>query len=99
MSTNNGSIKNVWHEAAIQTHDLLDGLVQQWRGDQSQITGDEALARYVMLHKSNPLSLQEYVARHIAAGHVPAGVNPLQAMRDYEAAMEAELKKRKGGRP
>lgn len=78
---------------------LLEGALRSARGmmlpfvidaveSSGQLTDQQAVARYEMLHRGNPLAMAQFVAER-----APKGQGPLAAMREYEAAME---KLRKG---
>lgn len=55
-----------------------------------QLTDQQAIARYEMLHRGNPLAMAQFVSER-----APKGRDPMAAMREYEQAME---NLRKGGR-
>lgn len=54
-----------------------------------QMSDDEALTRYVLLHRGNARAIADF-----AATSAPRGTNPLQAAHDYETEMEKKLKER-----
>jgi hypothetical protein len=87
------SLKGLWHEAAIGTRGVFDDLIRDWKTDHESVLPEEAMARY-MLHRNNPQAMQQFVAQAYLQGRIPATTSPIDAMHQYEQAMEAALKKR-----
>lgn len=82
---------------------LLEGALSSARGmmlpfvidaveSGGQLTDQQALARYDMLHRGNAVSMASFVAER-----APKGTHPMTALREYEQAMET-LRQR-GGKP
>jgi hypothetical protein len=86
-------LKGLAHEAAIGTRAIFDPLIEDWKQEHATPTNEEALQQYVALHRGNPAALQQFVAQHALAGHLPPGMHPIEAMRQYEAWGEGELAK------
>ena len=57
--------------------------------DGNKLTSDELVQRYLSQHRGRPIETAAFVMQN-----APKGSNPLVEWRRYEAAMEAELRKR-----
>jgi hypothetical protein len=81
-------MRGLFHDALAGARDVLGGVAGEIKQGHT-LTDDEMLARYVNLHRGNPLATAQFVARN-----APAGASPLAEWRRYEAQMEDKLKQR-----
>jgi hypothetical protein len=51
-----------------------------------QLSDEEALTRYLLVHRGNPRAIADF-----AAQNVPRGMDPLTAAHEYETDMERRL--------
>jgi 4-aminobutyrate aminotransferase-like enzyme len=70
------------HNAMVAARDVLDGVMKQVKAE-NVLTDDEAVARYVNQHRGRPEAMAAFVLER-----APAGGNPIEEMRKYEADME-----------
>lgn len=81
-------MRDLFHGALIGAREVVGGVAQEiTRGN--SLTDDEMAARYVQLHRGNPVATARFVAQN-----APPGANPLAEWRKYEQKMETLLKAR-----
>ena len=83
-------MREVFHKA-LQSMDGVMGKVVSNMAAGDKLSEDEALTRYVLLHRGNPRAIATFAAEQRPAH----GQNPLQAAHEYETQMEAALKARR----
>lgn len=86
------------HGAAQLVHDLLGETVRDLANQTNTLTEDEAVVRYLGMHRGNPRAIVDHATRAKLAGRLP-GQDPLTAAATYEKDMEKATRKRVRTKP
>lgn len=92
------TLRDDMHGATQLAHDLLGETIRDLANQTNTLTQDEAVVRYLGMHRGNPRAMIDHAARAKLAGKLP-GKDVISAAAGYEKDMEKATRARVRSKP